>query len=594
MQAGRSISRVRTIVAGLVVLLTFGPMADAQVVFTDVGPERGIQPYVQAVGPVGGISAADYDDDGYVDVFVPNAEGVPDQLYHNLGNGSFEELAADVGLASLENNRAALWFDYNGDHRLDLVVAGDCRTLPTTSDPCANPVDLRLYRQNSNGMFEDVTVQAGLDLSWGTALANGHHSGLAAGDINNDGYLDLFVAAVGRRVYLYRNNTDGTFTDITVSSGTPDESYHHHQPVIYDVDRDGWMDIYLAVDLGISNYLLINQQNGTFVDEGFDAGIDNGMTDMGIALGDYDNDGDLDIYVTVITRHGAHNQFYRNDSVGTDLSFAEISVALGVDNGYWGWGTTFLDCNNDTLLDLATTNGWTPLSFGTDPSKFWLNQGGDPITYLDVSDQVHFNDTDIASALIAFDYDRDGDIDMMQSTDGGGPLRLLDNQPDVAAQSNHYLVVRPRMSGTNYYAIGAVVRATVGSTSMMRPILAGTSMVGQEPAEAFFGLGAAAIVDQVVVEYPNGQQVTLANVAVDQVLTVLYIEPIPGDLDSDGDLDLVDYRAFAECMNGPGVLPSPSSPLTANDCVTAFDSDADNDVDSADATAFMRNFTGSK
>ena len=165
MEAYKPISRMPAFVAVFVLPLVAGQIAGAQVVFTDVGPERGIQPYVQPVGPVGGIAAADYDDDGFVDVFVPNAEGVPDQLYHNLGNGSFEELAAGVGLASLENNRAALWFDYNGDHRLDLVVASDCRTLPITSDPCANPVDLRLYRQNIDGMFEDVTVQAGLDLS---------------------------------------------------------------------------------------------------------------------------------------------------------------------------------------------------------------------------------------------------------------------------------------------------------------------------------------------------------------------------------------------------------------------------------------------
>ena len=277
----------------------------------------------------------------------------------------------------------------------------------------------------------------------------------------------------------------------------------------------------------------INQGNGgvsglvSFVDTASVAGVNNAMTDMGIGLGDYDNDGDIDVYVTQITRTEDHNVFYRNDSVGPNLSFSEIAVALGVENGYWGWGTTFLDCNNDTFLDLATTNGKLLDSWITDTSKFWLNQGGDPITYLDVSDEVQFNDTFIASALIAFDYNRDGDLDMMQSTSEGGPIRLLDNQPNAATQANHYLVVRPRMTGTNHYAIGSVVRVTAGSVTMMRPIVAGISTLGQEPAEAFFGLGSATVVDQVVVEYPNGRQETLENVAAHQVITVTSGPVIP-------------------------------------------------------------------
>lgn len=111
MEASKPISRMPAYVAGLVLALVATPMAGAQVVFTDIGPSKGIEPYVMPIGFVSGIAAADYDNDGFVDVFVPNAGGAADQLYHNLGNGSFEEVAGDVGLASTENNRAALWFD---------------------------------------------------------------------------------------------------------------------------------------------------------------------------------------------------------------------------------------------------------------------------------------------------------------------------------------------------------------------------------------------------------------------------------------------------------------------------------------------------
>ncbi len=518
MRGSRGIRWKRLYIMGLTVVPAVSQIAGAQVVFTDIGSQRGIQPYVMPVGVVGGIAAADYDNDGFVDVFVPNAEGVPDQLYHNLGNGSFEELAANVGLASLENNRGALWFDYNGDHRLDLVVSGDCHTRPWSSDPCAHPVNLRLYRQSITGAFEDVTVDAGLDLSWGSGFPISHHSGLAAGDIDNDGYLDLFVCATFTRAYMYLNNTDGTFTYVTYSSGISYESVWYQQPVMFDFNRDGWTDIYVAVDGGARNFLWVNQGNGTFVDMAPGAGADSASNDMGIALGDYDNDGDIDVFVTEITTSKYYNVFYRNDSVGPDLSFTDIAQALGVESGGWGWGTIFLDCDNDTLLDLAMTNGEDGGPWDTDQSKFWLNQGGDPITYLDVSDQVQFNDTYIAASLIAFDFDRDGDLDMMQST-YDGPLRLLENQPDPEAKANHYLVVRPRMTGPNHYAIGSVIRVTVGSTTMMRPIVAGISYLGQEPAEAFFGLGDASVVDQVTIEWPDGLETTLTNVPADQVLT---------------------------------------------------------------------------
>lgn len=557
---------------GLTVLLVLGRAAGAQVTFTDVGPQRGILPYVMPVGPVGGIAAADYDADGFVDMFVPNAEGAPDQLYHNLGNGSFEEIAASVGLASLENNRVALWFDYNGDHRLDLVVGADCRSDPLSSDPCANPVNLRLYRQNLTGMFEDVTIQAGLDLSWGTGFADSHRSGLAAGDINNDGFLDLYVCALGSRAYLYLNNADGTFTDVTIASGMSDVILNYHQPVFFDFNRDGWIDMYVAVDSQVGNLFWINQGDGMFLDMAANAGVDHAAFDMGITLGDYDNDGDIDIYVTEI----GFNVLYRNDSIGPNLSFVNVAVPIGVSIGYWGWGTTFLDANNDTLLDLAATNGKVGTSWDTDPSRFWLNQGGDPITYLDVSDQVQFNDTYIASSLIAFDYDRDGDLDMMQSTSEGGPLRLLDNAPGAAAQANHYLVVRPRMGGPNHYAIGAVVRITAGSTNMMRPIHAGISTVGQEPAEAFFGLGGAAVVDQITIEWPDSSWQQHLVVAADQVVTYLRVQ---GDFDWDGAVSLgTDLAVFVSVLIG--------ETASSNELIRA-DMNLDAKVDGLDIDPFV-------
>jgi hypothetical protein len=503
----------------LLALCSFPITAHTQITFEEVSSDRGMVGYLMPLGPVGGAAAADFDNDGDIDVFVPTAQGITDLLFENDGNGNFIDIAPDAGLASTENNRAAIWFDYDGDHRLDLVVGGDCRADPVTTDPCVHPENLRLYHQQQDGRFVDVTHAAGLDAIWG-GNADSHRSGLTAGDIDNDGYLDLYVNNWNDRAYLYRNNGDGTFTDITTASGISDQPFDHHQPIMYDFNRDGWMDIYVAVDFRTPNFLWINQGDGTFVDMSKEAGVDNAMTDMGIALGDYDNDLDMDMYVTNVATGGQHNVFYRNDSDGPALQFSEISQELDVWQGYWGWGTTFLDADNDGWLDLAATNGKNVGQWRTEPSRFFLNRGGNPVTFEDVSDAVKFNDTFIASSLIAFDYDRDGDLDMVQTAQEIGSLQLLENVRGPQAAGNNYLVIRPRMGGKNHFAIGAEVIITVGSRQMIRVIKTATSTLGQEPAEAFFGLGAEQKADRVLIRWPNGTESELTDVQAGQVLTV--------------------------------------------------------------------------
>ncbi|MEJ8567155.1 CRTAC1 family protein [Elongatibacter sediminis] len=500
-------------------LLAWVPAAVAQWAFEEVSLARGLGGYAMAVGPVGGAAAADYDNDGDIDLFVPTAEGKSDLLFRNDGSGQFSDVSNASGFTLTHNHRAALWFDFDGDHLLDLVVGGDCRTDPLSDGVCEQTENLRLYRQRHDHTFEDVTDGSGLEASWG-GRANAHRSGLAAGDIDNDGWLDLYVNDWNGRAWLYRNDRDGSFTDVTVAAGLTDQTFEHHQAIFYDFNGDGWQDIYVAVDFFTPNFLWINQGDGTFVDRSQEAGTGNAMTDMGIALGDYDNDGDMDLYVTNITRNGDHNVFLRNDSTGNALAFTEIAEAVGVDEGYWGWGTTFLDADNDGWLDLAATNGQTVGQWSDDPSLFYRNLANDPVSFEDVSEAVGFDDTFIGASLIAFDHDRDGDLDLLQTAQGVGDLQLLDNQPDTAASQRHYLVVRPRMPGNNHFAIGAQVHVTAGPLQLMRAIRAGTSTLGQEPAEAFFGLGPYDHADEVRVVWPDGRQTVMGEVAAGQVVTV--------------------------------------------------------------------------
>ena len=176
--------------------------------------------------------------------------------------------------------------------------------------------------------------------------------------------------------------------------------------------------------------------------------------------------------------------------------------------------------------------------------------------------------------LIAVDWDRDGDPDLIQ-TCNGGPLRFLENRPSDPSTSPHYLMVRPRMDGPNHRAIGAVILVTVGGVAQMRLISAGTSYLGQEPAEALFGLGSAALVDELTIEWPDGSHTHLPDVVVDQTLTVQHGGF--GDLDANGDVDVYDHRIFTECITGV----SPGGVQYASTCRPA-DVNGDGGIDMSD------------
>jgi enediyne biosynthesis protein E4 len=267
---------------------------------------------------------------------------------------------------------------------------------------------------------------------------------------------------------------------------------------------------------------------------------------MGLALGDYDNDGDFDVYVTNIfaldnPEDQGYNVLFRNDTISGEPMFSDVSFASGVERGYWGWGATFLDGDNDGWLDIAATNG----RVDPDPSVFFLNPGSDGGEFENVSESVGFDDTFYGSTLISLDFDRDGDVDLVQSTQDG-PLRLLENRSvGDGGAIGHFLVIRPRMSGANRRAIGATVSVEVDGLVMTRQILAGTSYLGQEPAEAHFGLGDGEWVDRVRVRWLGGGETTLEGVSADRVIT---IGNVAGDCDFDGDVDLEDHALLVGCV----------------------------------------------
>ncbi|MCB9849989.1 MAG: VCBS repeat-containing protein [Phycisphaerales bacterium] len=567
---------MRSYVWAIVIVAAAAAPVYAQVNFVDISTDGVLQPTVADSGWAAGLCAADYDDDGYVDLFIPNGVGVASQIYHNLGNGHFEEVSAALGVVSMQSDVGGLWFDYDGDHDLDLLITRISENFPFT-----------LYRQNSPTAFENVTAEAGLDVAqspiWNSQYGL-FRGGSCAGDINNDGYLDLCTTIWNGVARLFLNNRDGTFTEISASSGISSIPRRFWQAVMSDFNGDGWLDIYMAVDFR-ENLLWINQRDNTFVEMAASAGLDNDMNDMGVTLGDYDNDGDLDIYITNIFQSAStkHNVLYRNDSVGASLSYVDVSTNSAVEYGGWAWGTSFADVDRDGWSDLLVANGWS-VALYEQPTFYYVNTGYSPFVFANETVASGLGGARWGSGLAAFDYDRDGDLDFAEMS-MDDTARFMMNEPTGGAATNHYLTVRPRMLGPNHRAIGAIVRVQAGGVSMMRLISAGISGISQEPAEAFFGLGSSTYADSVTVEWPDGTQTVVSNVAADQMVTVTHGGF--GDLDADGDVDLTDYASFRDCMTGPG----DGTIIYLSGC-RAADIDGDGDVDLTDFAVVAANFTG--
>lgn len=452
-----------------------------------------------------GVAAADFDKDGDVDFYLTTDLGIGDRLYRNNGRGQFEDVAFELGIRNWLSNRAALWFDYNGDRRLDLLTAGEA----CVNRSCRNPIRIYLYAQLPDGTFLDVTAESGITL--GAAfdyLPFCSVGGLAAADFDQDAYLDLVLTVWGGGLKYFHNNGDGTFTDLTTEAGLDNEESLYWQCMTHDFNQDGKIDMYCNVDFN-KNQLWINRGK-VFENKAELYGLDNAFNEMGMTLGDYDNDGDLDVYATNITRtyQGTeqHNLLYENDRASGHIRFKEFSKSLGVSQSGWDWGATFIDIDNDGRQDLATTNGWNDVFWDRDQSKLWLNTLGG---FVDVSDRCQFNDRLSATTLLAFDFDRDGDLDLLQSLKDNPetkkPVLIYENKLEETDKKNNYIVVKPRTPGGNHFAIGS--QATIYAEDLIssRVITAGSSFYGQEPAEAFFGLGRREEIKEIVVKWPDNK-----------------------------------------------------------------------------------------
>ena len=447
---------------------------------------------------LGGAVWFDYDRDGKLDLFLGNGPGLKSALYHNNGNGTFTEVAEAAGVAVTTGVTGAVAGDLDNDGYQELLLSGDGGFLHDT------PAVMRLFRNNRNGTFTDITAASGI-------ISPEDQTGAALGDIDNDGLLDIFVGAPGSmplqvqyKNRLYHNDGHLRFSDISAAAGV-DSAIGACVASFSDYDQDGWIDLFIANcgdvhPLPTPMELYHNNGDGTFTEVAQQAGLRGLGLWMGLALGDYDNDGDIDVFVSnagVAPPLGIlPHALFRNNGDGT---FTDIGPQLGTNQLRWGWGSALRDFDNDGWPDLFFTGAF-PSPF--DPTVFlgpngegnygvlWHNnQNG---TFTDLSATLpHDFRHDYSTGVAAGDYDGDGFEDLIVMLTALPPVAisgqpvLLHNQ----GNGNRWLKVRTVGTVSNRDGVGARVSMKTGNLTQTQEVYAGSSLNSMHSQILSFGLG---------------------------------------------------------------------------------------------------------
>jgi hypothetical protein len=555
-----------------------GFVKSGPVVFEDVAAKAGLTAWRHTMGTpakatiletVGsGVALLDYDNDGWLDIYLVNGstgeaesgkaavtkdgETSPGRaaLFHNNHDGTFTDVAGKAGVTNDRWGFGVAVGDFDNDGWPDLYVTNFGKN--------------RLYRNNHDGTFTDVAETAGVTLgNWST--------GPTWGDYDGDGRLDLFVPGYvhydlknppkagdgvgmgfctfrgvavmcgprglkGESDHLFHNNGDGTFTDVSVKAGVADQAaYYGFSSVFADVNNDGKLDLLVADD-STPNYLYLNKGDGTFEDVSYASGYalnENGRETaaMGIAIGDYRNNGLLDIYNTTFSDD--YNPLYRNDG---DANFTDVSYEMGIAEvtvPFLGWGAGFVDYDNDGWKDIFVANGhvypeadhnaWgtsyaeRPLLFHNEPGSGGGKAGGRTFTVVPAVEGTGLAEVMAGRGAAFGDLFNDGKMDVVINCMESSP-KLLRN---VVKNGNHWLEMK-LVGGARSPrdAVGATVYVTAGGMRQRGDVLSGGSFESSNDPRVHFGLGAAAGVDAVEVHWPDGQVEPVKLPGVDRIVTV--------------------------------------------------------------------------
>jgi enediyne biosynthesis protein E4 len=484
----------------------------------------------------------DYDNDGWIDIFLVDGGSFADagvaklarhRLYRNRGNGTFADTTSAAGIVHAEYGMGACAGDYDNDGLVDLYV--------TNAGPNV------LYRNTGSGRFTNVTTKTGVGTPvWSTSCA--------FSDVDEDGFLDLFVTNYldagktnnrfcgdpvrrlrsychplvynGLPNVLYHNNRDGTFSDISAMAGIGRDRGNGLGVAIGDYDDDGWPDVFVANDT-VPNFLFHNEGKGVFREAALVAGVavatdGKARAGMGTEFADYDGDGRLDL---VVTNHEfERTTLFRN--LGTGV-FADTTAESGVGPPTLplvGFGTVLFDYDNDGHVDLAIVNGHvvdnTALfragSSYAQRRLLFHNLGNRRFSDVSASAGSGFGVEKVGRTLIAGDIDNDGDLDLLV-TNTGQAVDLLRND---GGNRNNAVLIRLIGNRSNRDGLGARIRVTAGATTWMRESKSGSSYLGQNDTRVHVGVGQATEIDRIEVRWPSGATDTLSRVPVNSVITI--------------------------------------------------------------------------
>lgn len=543
----------RSVVCLFVALLVF-PATPPSVTFRDIGGSAGLNAVIVSGGAKknyvlevngSGTCWLDFNGDGWLDLYLVNGitlaqlQGkqparTTNHLYQNNGNGTFTDVTSKARVPGKGWGFGCVAADYDNDGHMDLLVTNFGPNI--------------LYRNNGDGTFADVTEKAGVA---GGAI---WHAGAAFGDYDLDGHLDLFIPgyldfnvqnpelkaceyrgvkvnACGPLGYrgapdaLYRNNGDGTFTDVTAKAKVTDSRlYFGFQAVFEDFDNDGKPDLFVANDSN-PNYFYRNKGDGTFEETGVPSGVaysadGKEMSSMGVAVGDYDRDGLSDIFVTTFAND--NYVLFHNDGGGL---FSDVSYPSGIGEAtipHLGWATFFFDHDNDGHLDLLCVNGHVyPEVDALGREKY-----RQPLQLFRNLANGKFKDVSTETGLAALppqsarggsyaDFDNDGDLDFVVSIMDGKP-QLLEN---TGRPRNRWLRIQLTGVRCNRMAVGAKVKVVADAAAQYHSVRAGGSYLSSNDPRLHFGMGGAAEAD-VEVTWPGGATEKIGKVKTNQSLTI--------------------------------------------------------------------------
>lgn len=431
-----------------------------------------------------GVSLVDFNNDGWDDITLGTGKGRHVLFYTNNGDGTFSQLAPLVNVTS--HTKMVLWVDYDNDGDKDLYLNG-------FDEPN------RLYQNDGSLNFTDVTAAAGLPLrndpSWGASF----------GDYNNDGWLDLYVCNRDKdnwSNYLYKNNGDGTFTDVTDASKAGDKAQLTFQSNFVDYNNDGYQDLYMANDRLYGNSLYKNDGFGVFSDVSDASGAGIVIDAMNTGHGDINNDGFWDIYVTNTPNGG--NYLLRNNG---DETFTDIATTAGVRYFDFTWAGNFLDFDNDGDVDLYVS---CMVDHPTRPNHLYVNQWMENGTETFLTTSLE-NDNVGSFANAFFDLNEDGLLDMVVPNNGSDSVEVWQN---VVENENNYVKFTLEGTLSNRDGIGTVIEVWADGVRYMRSLAAGDAYLNQNSNKVHVGIGDNVAVDSVIIRWLSGLSDRLLNPAI--------------------------------------------------------------------------------